>query len=72
MYDKYGRLHFYLNDHLGSARVVLDSTGVIKDRYEYYAFGDNLDRSLSTGQNHQYTGQELDMEGGLQVYYKGG
>ncbi len=71
MYDKYGRLHFYLNDHLGSARVVMDSAGTVKDRYEYYSYGDNLDRSLSTGQAHQYTGQELDMDGGLQVYYYG-
>ena len=31
MRDGVNRLHYYLNDHLGSARVVIDSTGTIRD-----------------------------------------
>jgi len=32
MRDGVNRLHYYLNDHLGSARVVIDSAGTVKDK----------------------------------------
>ncbi len=51
MYDKNENLHFYLNDHLGSARVVIDSTGTVKDKYKrYYAFGAPDAQTVSTDQ----------------------
>jgi hypothetical protein len=38
MHDKNNRRHLYLNDHLGSARVLVDSAGTKRDIYKYCAF----------------------------------
>lgn len=56
MRNSTGKLHYYLNDHLGSARVAIDSMGVVKDRYLYTSFGSpaNL-TSVSTAQPNRYT-----------------
>jgi len=72
MYDQSGNLHFYLNDHLGSARMVIDSTGTVKDTYKrYYAFGDAAQQTVSTGQRYRYTGKPFDDEGAFDLYYYG-
>jgi hypothetical protein len=64
MYDKTGKLHFFLNDHLGSARMVIDSAGVVKDKYKrYFAYGGGASQTVSTGQKHQYPGQPYDDDG---------
>ena len=33
------KLYYYLNDHLGSARVVIDSAGTVADKSYYTSFG---------------------------------
>ncbi len=71
MRDGVNRLHYYLNDHLGSARVVIDSAGTIKDKYHYLAFGSPLDMTTSTGQPNKYTGKPYDMDAGMNLYYYG-
>jgi len=72
MYDQSGNLHFYLNDHLGSARVVIDSVGTVKDMYKrYYAYGDAAEQTVSTGQKYRYTGKPFDDEGAFDLYYYG-
>ncbi len=71
MRDGVNRLHYYLNDHLGSARVVIDSAGTIKDKYHYLAFGSPLDMTTSTGQPNKYTGKTYDMDAGMNLYYYG-
>ncbi len=72
MYDQSGNLHFYLNDHLGSARMVIDSTGTVKDTYKrYYAFGDAAQQTVSTDQRYRYTGKPFDDEGAFDLYYYG-
>ena len=62
---------FYLKDHLGSSRVIVDTTGKITAKYNYYPFGDNLNSSVSQGSEYKYTGKELDEEGGFGLYYYG-
>jgi hypothetical protein len=48
---------FFLNDHLGSARMVIDSAGVVKDKYKrYFAYGGDGLSTISTGQKYRYTG----------------
>ena len=72
MRDSQNRLYFYLNDHLGSAAVVVDSSGLIRDAYCYGAFGNaDIGQTVSTDQSYRYTSQPLDEEFGLDIYYYG-
>lgn len=58
---------FLLKDHLGSTRVVMDATGLVRSYYDYDAFG-NLIRTGTTNEvKYQFTGQEFD-ESGLHNY----
>jgi len=51
---------FLLKDHLGSTRVVMDATGLVRTYYDYDALG-NLIRSGTTNEvKYQFTGQEYD------------
>ena len=71
MIDSDAKLHFYLNDHLGSARLVIDTAGTVKDNYDYYAFGEALDQTISTGQSYRYTGKPFDNDHSLSLNYYG-
>lgn len=71
MRDAFGKLHYYLSDHLGSTRVVIDSTGLLEDRYWYHSFGTLVSEQTSTNQAYRYTSKPLDKEGGLDIYYYG-
>ncbi|MEW6412578.1 MAG: RHS repeat-associated core domain-containing protein [Candidatus Zixiibacteriota bacterium] len=74
MIDAQGGVYFYLNDHLGSARVVVSekSGGTVKDVYSrYWAFGADADLTVTTGQPFKYTGKPFDNEGGMGLYYYG-
>lgn len=66
------QLHYYLNDHLGSARVVVDSTNAVKDRYLYTSFGSPAtNTTVSTGQPDRYTGKPYDEDNNLNLFYYG-
>jgi RHS repeat-associated protein len=71
MRDGNGNLYYYLNDYLGSARVVVDSAGTVGDKYMYYAFGDNKGSLVSTNQPRRYTGKPFDDDAGIDLYYYG-
>ena len=43
----------------------------MKDNYDYYAFGEALDQSISTGQSYRYTGKPFDNDRGLNLHYYG-
>ncbi len=59
-------------DHPGSARMVIDSAGVVKDKYKrYFAYGGGASQTVSTGQKYQYTGQPYDDNGAFDLYYYG-
>lgn len=72
-YDSFGLVakenstskQFYLNDHLGSVDVVLDSKGNVIADYEYLPFGLELNNNT---ERYGFTGQERDPEAGLQYY----
>ena len=71
MLDESG-VYFYLNDHLGSARIVTDMVATVKDRYVYSAFGSAESGQItSTNQAYRYTGKPLDEELNLGLYYYG-
>jgi len=67
-----GEWSYYIKDHLGNTRVVLDNTGGVKAIYDYYPFGLSL-RSVVADEDARYkfTGKELDKEGELDWYYFG-
>ncbi len=69
--DANNNLFFYLNDHLGSTVAVLDSTGALRDKHWYYAFGQTRHEQTSTNQSFKYTAKPLDREAGLNLYYYG-
>ena len=71
MVDASGNVYYYLNDHLGSAGVVVTSAGMMRDKYKYEAFGGNFGSSVMTDQVYRYTGKPLDEELGLNWYYYG-
>ena len=64
---------YYLKDHVGSNRVVIDgSSGGVVQVTNYYPFGmsfaDDPQRNDQSIQRFKYTGQELDREHGLNLY----
>ena len=61
--------HYYLQDHLGNNRMVVNANGEVEQVNHYYAFGGLM--SESTGgdtQTYKYNGKELDRINGLDWY----
>jgi RHS repeat-associated protein len=58
-----GGVHYYLADHLGTAAVVVNSSGGIENESDYYPWGGEriITQSL-TNQNYNFTGKERDSE----------
>jgi RHS repeat-associated protein len=59
-----GNAFWFLSDHLGSIRTVVDSTGAAVHSYSYDGFGNVT--SVATPSMYAWTGRELDAETGLQ------
>ena len=59
--------YYYLKDHQGNNRVVIDSAGVVQETNHYYPFG-GLFASTSNVQPYKYNGKELDTKKGLNWY----
>ena len=58
---------YFICDHLGSVRMIVDSAGAVKERNDYYPFGARHVRSdyaLSTNR-WKYNGKELQVTGNL-------
>ena len=51
---------YYITDHLGSTRVVLDKVGSVLERYNYYPYGEIVPVSVASSGNtdYLYTGKE--------------
>lgn len=67
-----GNILYYHGDHLGSANVLTDASGVKKELTEYEPFG-KISRSNKLGSSDEiaryyFTGQKLDDETGLYFY----
>ena len=63
------KYHYYLKDHQGNNRVVVDEEGAVEEVNDYYAFGGLMSTSSRQSvQPYKYNGKELDRKGGLDWY----
>ncbi len=61
--------HYFLTDHLGNNRVVVQENGAVEQINHYYAFGGLMgDSSGGYVQPYKYNGKELDRMHGLDWY----
>ena len=61
--------HYYLRDHQGNNRVVMDQSGTVKQTVHYYPFGMTYgEGAITTDQPYKYNGKELDQVHGLNWY----
>ena len=66
--------NYYITDHLGSTRKVVDSNNSIKETINYYPFGsemkmqDPAQMAGDTWQPYRFTSKELDNQNGLNWY----
>ena len=61
------KYHYYLQDHQGNNRVVIDQNGIAEEVNHYYPFGGVFANSTSV-QPYKYNGKELDTKKGLNWY----
>ena len=61
------KYHYYLQDHQGNNRVVLNQNGTVEEVNHYYPFG-GLFASSTNVQPYKYNGKELDTKKGLNWY----
>ena len=61
--------HYYLQDHLGNNRMVVNTNGEVEQVNHYYAFGGLMGESTGGDtQTYKYNGKELDCINGLDWY----
>ncbi len=60
-----GAVNYYIQDHLGSSRVVTNSSGTVLDDSDFYPFGGERAYLSSSGNNYKFTSKERDTESGL-------
>ena len=61
------KYHYYLKDHQGNNRVVINQSGTVEETNHYYPFGGAF-ASTSNVQPYKYNGKELDSKKGLNWY----
>jgi len=57
-----GELYYYLTDHLGSVRQLIDTAGNIKNSYDYEGFGQERDRVEIVSNRYTFAARELNGE----------
>ena len=64
---KDAKYHYYLKDHQGNNRVVIDPSGTVEEVNHYYPFG-GVFAGTGSVQPYKYNGKELDTSKGLNWY----
>ena len=59
--------HYYLKDHQGNNRVVINQSGIVEETNHYYPFGGVFGTTGNT-QPYKYNGKEFDTKKGLNWY----
>ena len=62
------KYHYFIQDHQGNNRLVVDEDGVVEEKNDYYPFGGLMSSSSSSVQPYKYNGKELDTKNGLNWY----
>ena len=62
------KYHYYLQDHQGNNRVVVDQTGQKEEVNHYYPFGGTFASAEKSIQPYKYNGKEIDTKNGLNWY----
>jgi len=62
-----GKYHYFIQDHQGNNRVVVDEAGNVEETNHYYPFGE-LFASSNSIQPYKYNGKELDNRNRLEWY----
>ena len=62
-----GKYHYYLKDHQGNNRVVINLSGSVEETNHYYPFG-GVFASAGSIQPYKYNGKEYDTKKGLNWY----
>lgn len=62
--------YYYSQDGLGSVRTLTDSAGLVKNHYDYTAFGEPYAQSVNLMQRYAYTGRELRPITGDSMHYR--
>ena len=62
------KYHYYLQDHQGNNRVVVDQAGQKEEVNHYYPFGGTFASAEKSIQPYKYNGKELDTKNGLNWY----
>ena len=60
--------YYYLKDHQGNNRVIINSSGTVAETNHYYPFGGVLSTSSSSVQPYKYNGKEYDTKNSLNWY----
>jgi RHS repeat-associated protein len=63
--DSTSAVNYYFSDHLGTARIVANSSGTVLDDSDFYPFGGERVITSSSGNAYKFTGKERDTESGL-------
>ena len=68
-----GTRRYYITDHLGSTRAVVDEAGNVLETFDYYPFGLLMPKRNTAGANtiEKFTGKERDTEAHLNLDYFG-
>ena len=61
------KYHYYLKDHQGNNRVVINQSGTVEETNHYYPFG-GVFASAGNVQPYKYNGKEYDGKKGLNWY----
>ena len=70
-YIEGGVYYYYMTDHLGNNRVVVNASGTVTQRNHYYPFGTAFAENTveeQKKQSYKYNGKELDQMHGLNLY----
>lgn len=63
------KYHYFIQDHQGNNRVVVNPNGTVEEKNDYYPLGGLMSSSASNSvQPYKYNGKELDGKGGLNWY----
>ena len=63
------KYHYFIQDHLGNNRVVVDQSGNVEEVNHYYPYGMSFaEGTFADKQPYKYNGRELDRKNGLDWY----